>query len=124
MDNKRPEKNALFSTIKISAIFFIHDLRSIPRHVDDIVSEKTIINSNIIGFTETQIKPSDSTSKIKETLNLFNISFNSNKAKYLNLGCRCRNDIRVLNKFDANGLSILNFKKYDFVDRVFTLMLV
>lgn len=68
-------------TIKISAIFFIHDLRSIPRHADDIVSDKRIINSYIIGSTETQIKPSDSACKIKETLNLFNISFNSNEAK-------------------------------------------
>ena len=34
------------------------------------------------------------------------------------------NDVGVLNKFDANGVSILNFKKHSFVDRVFTLMLV
>ena len=124
MENKCLEQNALFSTIKIRAIFFIHDLRSIPRHVDDIVSDKRIINRDIIGFTETQIEPSDSTCKIKETLNLFNINFNNNEAKYLNLVYRCRNDVGVLNKFDANGVSILNFKKHAFVDRVFTLMLV
>ena len=30
-------------------------------------------------------------------------------------------DIAVLNKFNANGVSILNFKKRAFADRVFTL---
>ena len=49
------------------------------------LSDNRIINSGIIGFTETQIKPSDSTSKIIETLNLFNINFQSNENKLLNL---------------------------------------
>ena len=49
------------------------------------LSDNRIINSDIIGFTETQIKPSDSTSKIIETLNLFNINFQSNENKLLNL---------------------------------------
>ena len=66
----------------------IHNVRSLPRHVDDIVSENRIINSNIIGFTETQIKPSDSTCKIIETLNLFHTNFNNNETKFLTLACR------------------------------------
>ena len=70
---------------------------------------------------ETQIKPSNSTCKIIETLNLFNISFNNNENKFLSLAYGCRNDVAVLNKFDVNGVSILNFKKHDFADRVFTL---
>ena len=53
-------------------------MRSFPRHIDDILSDNRIINNDIIGFTETQIKPSDSTSKIIETLNDFNIKFNNN----------------------------------------------
>ena len=57
---------------------FVHNVRSLPTHVDDIVSDSRIINNDIIGFTETQIKPSDCTSNITETLNFFNINFNSN----------------------------------------------
>ena len=34
------------------------------------------------------------------------------------------NDLPLLNKFDANGVSILSFKKHTIADRVFTLMLV
>ena len=46
------------------------------------LSENRIINNDIIGFRETQIKPSDYTSKIKETLNAFNINFNNNENKF------------------------------------------
>ena len=38
-----------------------------------------VINNDTIGFTETQIEPSDSTYKIIETLNCFNISINSHE---------------------------------------------
>ena len=59
-----------------------------------------------------------------ETLNLFNINFNNNENKFLSLAYKCRNDVAVLNKFDANGVSVLSFRKHAFADRVFTLMLV
>ena len=100
----------------------IHNVRSIPRHVDDKLRDNRIINNGIIGFTETQIKSSDSTSKIIETLNVFN--FNNNEIKFLSLAYGRRNDVAVLNKFDASGVSILSFKKRAFADRIFTLMLV
>ena len=99
-------------------------MRSLPRHVDDILSGNGIISDNIIGFTDIQIKPSDSTSKTIETLNLFNINFDNNKTKFLSLAYGCRNDVAVLNKFDANGVSILSFKKYVFADKIFPLILI
>ena len=71
----------LFQAIQL---VFVHNVRSLPRHVDNIVRNNKIINKDIIGFTETQIRPLDSTCKIIETLNLFNINFNNNK-KYLSL---------------------------------------
>ena len=84
-------QNDLFSTMKRNAIscdtvtVLVHNVRSLPRHVDDIVSENRIINNDIIRFTETQIiriygftETSDSTSKLIETLNLLNINFDNN----------------------------------------------
>ena len=96
-------------------------MRSLPRHVDDIVSENRIMNNDTIGFTEILIKPPDSTSKIIETFNFFNINFNNNENIFLSLAYGCRNDVALLNKFDANGVSILSFRKHAFADRVFTL---
>ena len=71
-------------------------MRLLSKHIDDIVGRysKWIINNDIIGFTETQINPSDSTCKIIETLNLFNINFNSNENKFLSLANKWRNDVR------------------------------
>ena len=69
-----------------------------------------MIINGIIGFTVTRINSLDSTCKIIETLNL-------------SLAYGCRN-VAVLEKFDANGVFIFSFKKHDFADRVFTLILV
>ena len=71
-------------------------MRLLSKHIDDIVGRysKWIINNDIIGFTETRINPSDSTCKIIETLNLFNINFNSNENKFLSLANKWRNDVR------------------------------
>ena len=41
----------------------------------------------------------------------------------LSLAYGCRNDIAVLDKFNANEVFIFSFKKHDFADRVFALIL-
>ena len=114
------KQSDLFSTVKINAVsgdtvtVLVHNVKSLPRHVDDILSDNRIINNDSIGFMETQIKPSDSTCKEIETWNLFNISYNNNENKILSLAYGCRNDTAVLNKINANGVSILDFKKHAF----------
>ena len=80
---KRLKQNDLFSTIKRNNIsdntitVYFHNVRSLSKHINDIVCDNRIINNGIIGFTETKINPSDSTCKIMETLNFFNINFNN-----------------------------------------------
>ena len=59
---------------------------------------------------------SDSACKIMEMLNLLNIKFNNSKNKFLNLAYECRNDVVVLEKFDAKEGSIFSFKKHAFAD--------
>ena len=96
----------------------VHNVISLSRHVDGMVSDNRIMNNDITGFIETQIKPSDSTCKIKETFNFSNINFNNNENKFLSLLYGYRNNVSALKKFNANGVSILSFKKYAFADRV------
>ena len=91
-------------------------MRSFSKHIDDIVSDDRIINNDIIGFAETQINISDSTCKIIEILNFCNIHFNNNHNQFLSLAYGCRNEVAVVDKFDANGVSIFSFKKHAFVD--------
>ena len=57
-------------------------MRSLPKHVDDIVSDSRIMNNDIIGLTEPQISLSDSTCRIVETFNFFNINFNNSEDKF------------------------------------------
>ena len=53
------KQNGLFSTVKRNAIsgdtitVLVHNMKSFPSHVDDILSDNRIINNDIIGFTET-----------------------------------------------------------------------
>ena len=85
------KQNRFLHTIKRNTILddnlkiLVHNVRSLSKLVDDIgsdnrminnvmVSEDRMINNDIIGFTETQINPSDSTCKIVETLIFFNIN--------------------------------------------------
>ena len=102
----------------------MHNVRSHSKHVDDIVSDRRIINNDIIGFTETQISLSDSTCRIVEALNFFNLNFNNNEDQFLSLFYGYGNNVAVLDKFDGNGVSIFSFKKHAFADRVLTIMLV
>ena len=72
---ERLKQNDVFFTIKTNNISddtitdFVHNVRLLSKHVNDIVCDDRIINNDIIGITETQIYPSHFTCKIMETLN-------------------------------------------------------
>ena len=88
IEYKSLEQNDLFSTIKRNAIqgdtvkVLVHTVRSLLRHVDDLISDNRIINNVIMGFTELKIKLSDSTSKVVETLNFCNVNFNNTENNF------------------------------------------
>ena len=56
-------------------------MRLLSKHVDNIVSNDRVTNNVVIGFTETQISPTDFASKIMKTLNFFNTLFNNSERK-------------------------------------------
>ena len=80
LEYERLRQNNLFSMIKRNAIsrdtltLLPLNVRSLPRHVDDTVSDSRIKNNDVIGFTQIQIKASDCTSEIIQTLNFFNVT--------------------------------------------------
>ena len=129
---ERLKQNDLLSTIKRSNIsddaitVFVHKVRSLSKHTDDIVSDDRIINNDIIGIPEIQIRPWYSVYKIMETLNFFNIKFNNHENKFLlGLAYGYRNNSSILDKFDANRVSILASRNILLLTEwVFILMLV
>ena len=116
------KQNDLFSTIKRNTVS-ANSVRSPLKHIDNIVIVERIVNNDILEFTETQINPSDSTCKIIKKLNFFNINFNTEN-RFLSLPYRSRNNVAILDKFDANGVSIFSPKEHAFGDIIFILMLV
>ena len=54
-----------------------------------------------------------------ETLNFFKINFDNNENRFLSLAYGCRNNVVILDNFDANGVSIFSFKKHAFADRLY-----
>ena len=110
LEYERLKENDLFSTLKRSIIsddtitILIHNVRSLSKHVNDIVIDSRIMNNDVIGLIETQIDLSDSTCRIVETLNFFNINFNNSEDKFLSLAYGPRNNVAVLDKFDTYGV--------------------
>ena len=76
------------------------------KHGDDIVSDDKIRNDQATEFTETQIIPWDSTWKVPETLSFFSFNSNNDENKFLSLAYKRRNNIAILDKFDANGVCL------------------
>ena len=64
-------------------------MRLLSKHVDNIVSNDRVTNNVVIGFTETQISPTDFASKIMKTLNFFNTLFNNSERKRLQMKKVC-----------------------------------
>ena len=93
-------------------------------YVNDIVHECRSLKSDVTGFSETQIKSSDSTSRIDEQLNDLNINFNNNDDKFFSLAFGCQHVFVMKKMFDINGMSIISLGKDKFIERVFELMLV
>ena len=58
------------------------EVESFAKHVNDIVHDYRCLKNGVIGFTETQMKPLDSTSITDDTLKDFNMNFNNNDNKF------------------------------------------
>ena len=70
----------------------IHNVRSLSKDIDDIVSD----DNRIMLITEKSIILSDSTWKIIKLVNLFKVKFNNNENIFLSLAYECRNDVDIL----------------------------
>ena len=70
----------------------IHNVRSLSKDIDDIVSD----DNRIMLITEKSIILSDSTWEIIKLVNLFKVKFNNNENIFLSLAYECRNDVDIL----------------------------
>lgn len=99
---------------------FTLNVQSSVKHLNNIVHFYRCLKNGFIRFKETQMKSSDSTSIISDILKYFNMDFNNNDDKFLGLAYGCQNGIVIIRKFKISGIFIINLRKDNFTDKVFT----
>lgn len=72
LEYDRLKQTALFTTKKEILLQLLYNVRSCSKHNLNIACDNSsMINNDIIGFTEKQINPSDSSGQKIETLRVF-----------------------------------------------------
>ena len=86
-------------------------VRLLLKLAHDVVSDNRLINSVILCFTETQIEPHYSTNTIQSFFKHFVIYFNKNSNKLLTPAYGLHNNLKLVDRDDFPGLSIVNIIK-------------
>ena len=94
---KYPEKH--------SFIISLLKTRSLNKQVIDIASTDTLLSSDIICLTETQLVPNKNNVNIENALSNFSLIFNSSKRKFISLAFCHAQSVEILNciNIDAFG---------------------
>ena len=61
---------------------FTMNVRSLAKHTQDFVNDYRVLKNEVVGFTETQIKPSDSTCLKNEVIKEYYMNYNKNENKF------------------------------------------
>ena len=56
------------------------NVQSLAKHVQDLINDYKVLKDYVVGFTETQIKPSDSTCLINEVFKNKKVDFSVSKS--------------------------------------------
>ena len=84
------------------------NVRSLKKHISDIKADTRFISSNLILCTETQMTDvdyCDNTNNI--SIDGFSVLYNNSVHKYSSLAYFINNNIRIVEEFKSNGISII-----------------
>ena len=110
----------LDSTLTITLL----NTRSLQRHAIDIAHNDTLLNTDILCLTETQLLPNQNTDHISQLLNDFEFCHNCCEDKFQSISFCYKPYIEVTH-FDLTiGASLVEFKKISFSQNTFRLFLV
>ena len=113
---KYPEKH-LF-------IISLLNTRSLNKHVIDIASTGTLLSSNIICLTETQLIPNQNTVKIKNALSDFSVIFNSSERIFRSLAFCHAQSVEIFNCINMESISMFTVRKRTFREDSITIALL
>ena len=97
-----------------SFIISLLNTRSLNKHAIDIASTGTLLRSDIVCLTETQLVPNQSTVNIENALCNFSVIFNSSERKFRSLGFCHAQSVEILNCINKEGISIFTIRKITF----------
>lgn len=107
-----------------SFTFTLLNVRSLPKHAIDIKCDKSIMESDILLFTETQLTAEPDATVIK-TLNPFSLSCNNMSAdKYSNIAAAFGESVTLLNDFSVASASLYTVSKCSFLESHINIMLL
>ena len=98
--------------------------RSLKKHATDIAKESRLMESDVICLTETQISMGEDTFNIEQTLNNFNVYFNTSEQRFLNLAICLRSSIELVTHSKMLGVSMVNVLKPSFSINILKLVLL
>ena len=91
------------------------------KHAIDIINSETLMSSDLICLTETQLSPSSDTNDIDECLKNFKIEYNKNSInRFQNTACCSNSSIEILECLKAAGYTRIKFIKETFSDQPIT----
>ena len=90
------------------------NFRSLRRHFDDIAHTPSLVQTDILCFTETQLLASQGGLYLPATMGEFYVTYNSIDNRFCSLTLCYRDNLHLLNHVKMNGFSILTFRKPSF----------
>ena len=90
--------------------------RSLNKHAIDIECTSSIIDTDLLCLTETQLVPGQNTATVQDILNNINFFFNSGIDKFETVAVCYLKSIQVFQVFNINGISIFSVNKSSFFE--------
>ena len=90
--------------------------RSLQLHVQDILCDHEIMESDVLTLTETQLLPDHDISDICSKLHDFQLSFNSNEDKFCSIVCGIKLPTSIISHEKFPGFSLRKICKQGFLD--------
>ena len=101
------------------------NVRSLKKHAIDITKCKTLMSSDLLCLTETQLSPSSDTNDIDQILGDFNIEYNNNSInRFQNTACCFNSSIQILECLRVAGYTCIKFAKETFSSQPIKLLLL
>ena len=82
------------------------NIRSLQLHLDDVIADSEIMESDVISFTETQFLPGQ-----KVHINSFDVCFNNNGDKFRSIACAVKNSTTIVSHQKYPGFSLVQINK-------------